>query len=276
VVVVGDVGGHATELRRALLFGGADPVSFAIPDGTVFVQAGDLVHRGPDSALVVRMVDWLLRSQPGKWVQLSGNHDGIYLGGHGFVMPEYLSAADRATVRAWRADGLISLAAALDGPGCGPLLVTHAGLTVGVHDLVGRPGTAGETAGAVNRLLDDDPEIAWRAGAMLGERTGFTAGPCWAEAGTELYAGWLWAKAEGRPGPGFGQVHGHSSAWDWHRREARAPSAVAARLSADPVRRHVRGTFHGRPFGGIDPGFGKRAPSFSWEPLVLDGARVVG
>lgn len=44
-------------------------------------QVGDLIHKGPDSSAVVALVDQIIDSNPGRWVQLLGNHEAQYLSG---------------------------------------------------------------------------------------------------------------------------------------------------------------------------------------------------
>lgn len=68
VLLIGDVAGHLDVLRWALGAHGVDLDTATIPDGLVVVQAGDLVHRGPDSAGVIALVDRFLRgphAEPG-------------------------------------------------------------------------------------------------------------------------------------------------------------------------------------------------------------------
>jgi hypothetical protein len=61
VILIGDVGGHPDHVRAALSAAGAYP---RVPDGTIVVQVGELVDRGPDSPGVLEMVDTYLRDQP--------------------------------------------------------------------------------------------------------------------------------------------------------------------------------------------------------------------
>src|SRR3569833_1364189 len=75
IVLVGDVGGCATQLAEAVAPYVDDP-------GAVVVQVGDLVDRGPDSSAAVEYVD--ARLPGGRWVQLVGNHEGQYQGGARF------------------------------------------------------------------------------------------------------------------------------------------------------------------------------------------------
>ena len=90
VAVIGDVGGHLSELRRELVRLGADEETGELPADLTIVQVGDLVHRGPDSAGVVRLVDRHLRARPGQWIQLVGNHEAQYLTAPAFAWPERL------------------------------------------------------------------------------------------------------------------------------------------------------------------------------------------
>jgi Calcineurin-like phosphoesterase len=50
VAVIGDVGGQASELHRALAGLGADDETLELSSDLMVIQLGDLVHRGPDSA----------------------------------------------------------------------------------------------------------------------------------------------------------------------------------------------------------------------------------
>lgn len=93
IVIVGDVGGCADELRRVVLPGSEDP-------DTVVVQVGDLVDRGPDSAGVLALVAGRLTAAPRRWVQLVGNHEAQYLGGERF-WPEPLADGDADLLRRW-------------------------------------------------------------------------------------------------------------------------------------------------------------------------------
>jgi hypothetical protein len=60
VAVVGDIGGHATELRAELTRLGEDKDG-RLPSDLVVIQVGDLIHRGPDSDDVVKLVDNYLK-----------------------------------------------------------------------------------------------------------------------------------------------------------------------------------------------------------------------
>lgn len=272
LALFGDIGGHAAPFMQALVALGMDPETWRLPDDLTVVQVGDLVHRGPDSMGVLRLADHVMVSQPHQWVQLAGNHEAQYLDlPPAFQWDEVLADEGQEILLRWWGSGQMRLACSLDTSE-GSLLVTHAGLTAGMYRLLGKPSTAPEAAVAINRLPVNRPDWAWRAGCMLGgERRDLAAGPVWAEADSETYGSWHGAVANGEAVP-FGQVHGHSSAFDWNRRAWKSQAALATREAfvPDRRRRHLVGEIGGRRFFGIDPGLGSFVPG-PWEPLVLSG-----
>lgn len=267
MAVVGDVAGHVDELRAELTRLGADPVTGRLPADLTVVQVGDLVHRGPDSAAVVRLVDSYLASAPGQWVQLVGNHEAQYLGEPLFDWPERLPEEAVATVRRWWADGQLRAAVALAGDG-EDFLVTHAGLTSGFwRDLLGAPEDAGRAAATLNALVARHVGLLLRPGQMLaGGRPSRGAGPVWAAAATEVVPSWL-----GRDLP-FSQLHGHTSVYDWQHRRFRAPAEVARRTRVDEQAKHAEVLLSGGRIIGVDPGHGLR-PRQPWRAWVLPAPR---
>ena len=103
--VIGDVGGHLDELRRELRRLGADRSTGSLPNDLVVIQVGDLVHRGPDSAGVIALVDRYLHTQPGQWIQIVGNHEAQYLADPTFAWPERLDDESGRVLRGWWSDG---------------------------------------------------------------------------------------------------------------------------------------------------------------------------
>ncbi|WP_418058699.1 metallophosphoesterase [Pimelobacter simplex] len=260
--VIGDVGGHAGALRAELArLGVPDEGRGPIPDDLVVVQVGDLVHRGPDSEEVVRQVDGYLRRQPGRWVQLIGNHEAQYVRPAAFQWPTPLdpTAADR--IRAWWREGLMVPATVLPTG----VLVTHAGLTRGFwREVLGAPASAGEIADALDALAQADDPALFRAGCLLqGRDPDPLAGPLWAAAASELLVSW--AEAE-EPAP-VDQVHGHSSSYDWERGAWRLGPALAAHGYVDAEAKHVTVDLPaGGRVVGVDPDHGAtpRTPWRSW------------
>lgn len=274
VAVIGDIGGHRAQLTRALVRLGADPHTSHLPADLQVVQVGDLVHRGPDSAGVVALVDRLMAAQPGQWHQLAGNHEGQYVDVPAFDWPEVLPDVVPETLRRWWATGSMRVAAAITLADGEQALVTHAGLTSGLHRRLGRPRTADAAAVALEALRASDPEAVWQAGAMLGGGApDLAAGPMWAEAGAELAASWVADETLGVRMP-FTQVHGHSSVVVVQRGEPllRAPE-LRDRIQFQQADRHVAVDVAGGLLLGIDPGFGRTAHD-RWAPLLFPDATV--
>lgn len=265
IAVIGDVGGHLAELRRELVRLGADEETGELPTDLTIVQVGDLVHRGPDSAGVVRLVDRHLRGRPGQWIQLVGNHEAQYLTAPAFHWPERLDKESADTVRAWWSDGLMQVAVVVSDADDRDVLVTHAGLTAGYwRQVLGAPIDAVRAAEALNVLIGDHDAVVFRPGQMLtGRGPDLAAGPLWAAAATELVPGWLGA---GLP---FSQLHGHTTlyAWDEHRFTAR--EEIARRTTLDEPARHESTKLGAARIIGIDPGHGRVAsPSWrAWQPV---------
>lgn len=264
VAVIGDVGGHAGELRAELArLGVPDEGRGPIPDDLVVVQVGDLVHRGPDSEEVVRQVDGYLRQQPGRWVQLIGNHEAQYVRPATFQWSPVLdpSASDR--VQAWWREGLMVPAVALRA-GAEEYVVTHAGLTEGFwRTVLGAPRTAADTVASLAGLVAADDPVLFRAGCMLqGRGPDPLAGPLWAAAAGELVPSWAAV-----PLP-VSQVHGHSSAYDWTGGAWQLAPELAARATRDEAARHVTVTLAGGRIVGVDPDHGSTpaGPWRSWSP----------
>jgi hypothetical protein len=263
VVVIGDIGGHPDQLRRALARVGALGEQPVLPDDVVVVQVGDLVDRGPDSMAVLDLVSGVLERQPGQWIQLMGNHEWQYLPEGRRFWPSGLPAQGVRTIASWWDRGVMSVAAAVATADAEDWLITHAGLTVGCWQDLDRPMTAASAAW----LLNDRPDVALR------DATCATAGPLWADAGWGLCEPWLAYHASGALVP-FSQIHGHSAIVRYHDGSWRAPGRVRQRATVDWISRQVRVRVGGRVFIGVDPKHGEDgAPT--WHPLVLDSATVL-
>ena len=274
VAVLGDIGGQWEELFAELVRLGMDPDTFWLPDDLTVVQVGDLVHRGPQSVKVLELVRQIMLQQADQWVQLVGNHEGIYLPyAPDFPWSPRLTDGCADLLRYWWRTGQMRVAAGLSTPQ-GDLLITHAGLTTGLWSKIGRPTDVRQAVPLLNALPDEHSDWLWRTGLMFkGGDADWNAGPMWAEAGQEVYASWMHLETENIPVP-FGQVHGHSSAYNWAKKEWRAKPRVANRFRPVPRVRHLHGVIGSQAFIGIDPDFG-RSVNGPWAPLVFDHARVV-
>ena len=263
MAVIGDVAGHADELREELVRLGADPGTGRLPPGLVVVQVGDLVHRGPDSPGVVALVDRYLREQPEQWVQLAGNHEAQYLREPVFSWPERLAEESAETLRRWWASGQMTPATAVRTAEGEDVLITHAGLTTGYwQQVLDRVPDAGTAARALNSLVGTHDDVLFAAGEMLGSaRPSPLAGPMWAAASSELLPGWLGVLMP------FSQVHGHTSMTDWASGRLRVRADLARRTTLDHEAKHETTTLYGGRIVGVDPGHGSqpRRPWRAWE-----------
>jgi hypothetical protein len=273
VAVFGDVGGHAAELRAALVTLGADSLTLRLPDDLTVIQVGDLIHRGPDTAAAIQMARNAMAGQPGQWVQLVGNHEAYYLTPPKFHWPERLAEDDLETLYEWWRTRRMKVAVAVEVKGATrDFLVTHAGLTEGFwRHFLGMPEHAQDTARALNGLVGRLHENwVYRPGVMLTGVVDLSAGPLWASAPDELLPSWLGCFA---PSP-FHQIHGHSSTIDWVTGRRYGHPQLPMGVAEDSVLRHSTAVIDGSRLIGIDPGHGRR-PAKSWGPLVFQHARVL-
>ncbi|MEU3764799.1 metallophosphoesterase [Amycolatopsis keratiniphila] len=258
VAIIGDVGGHPDQLRRALAWLGA--TGERLPPDLTVIQVGDLVDRGPDSTGVLDIVANLL--DDGRWIQLAGNHEAQYLPGGDVFWREPLAADGAARLRQWWAEGRLRVAEAVRTAEGEELLVTHAGLTLASWQRLNEPMSATEAA----EILEGRPDLIWEKGAH--GRDG-TAGPLWAESGAALHEPWMGYRGV----VPFGQIHGHSTVVRFAERTWRCTGRVRHRATVAWHDRHVHVRVGGRVFTGVDPGHG-RGGAAEWRPLILDDARV--
>ena len=167
IAVIGDVGGHANHCATS------SPASARSPDGSlpedlIVVQVGDLIHRGPDSAQVIDIVDRYLRTQPAQWIQLIGNHEVNYLQPPVFAWPETLSRKHIRILNGWWQNGTAAVAAAVETTTYESFLITHAGMTAEFWaSILGGPPTAAEAARRINDLAKAGADTVFRAGIFL-------------------------------------------------------------------------------------------------------------
>ncbi|MEV6302087.1 metallophosphoesterase [Actinoplanes sp. NPDC051861] len=247
IVVVGDVGGCSAELERLR--------PFVDDPGSVVVQVGDLVDRGPDTVGVLAFVRERLESDPRRWVQLLGNHESPYVGGEPF-WPVPLGRAEAELLRRWWLTECLRVAAAIRTAEGEEFLLTHAGLAVPAWEELGAPVTAGTAADLLNTRPE---ELLWS-----------WEGPLWAEAAQSVYPSWLFS---GRPMP-FSQIHGHSTIVSYRHGTWMCEERIRLRASVDWEARHTFTRLSSGRFVGVDPRHGTGgAPS--WAPLVFEDAELI-
>lgn len=221
--VFGDTGGHEQQLRAGLEAIGMEPSTLLLPESVTVVHCGDLIHKGPHSLAVLELVDAVMRANPGRWIQLLGNHEAQYFRGAPTFWPQVIDEQGQLILHSWRARGLLrnayavaaplevhglSTAVDLDSRG---VLFTHAGLT---YEFWQSELGAEREPLALAALINELPlALVTQPGSMLsGHNHHYSphVGPVWASAGRELWSSWL--EREQVP---FHQVHGHTGHYDF-------------------------------------------------------------
>lgn len=293
VAIIGDVGGHSSQLIRCLQQLGVSSPDH-LPEDLTIVQVGDLIG-GEDDRTAVAIANNFMPT--GRWVQLLGNWDSRVVGCP-FVSPTRGEPDPDAEdlFALWHHTGDAHHAVAVTTAGGATAVVTHAGVTqpfwrrwLGatcdpveavrlINDLplavVHQPGRMlGFAEPAVNvdfgydDMPDDDEVVTIRP---IRASTA-PVGPIWADT-TELWSSWL-----GTPSP-WPQVHGHTTAWfrnDWS--QYTPPEAIPY-ATRDFQRRHTRyvtGQGSGPPLLGIDCSVWA-ARNLVLHPLVIPNAEVAG
>lgn len=206
VAVIGDIHGHLGEFLVALAALG---VGFPLgqpptwPDDLWVIQTGDQIHKGPDSVAVLSLRDELVAASSGRFIDLIGNHEAMYLRG-----PEFFPRT-AGLGSSLRSDDHRRLAVAVRLPDGPSHLLTHAGLTRGLWSKVCHStSSAASAALSLNRAWARHDPLVSHPGIMYGSRLpNFSAGPYWAHASLEVVASW---DASPDPLP-FPQVAGHSN-----------------------------------------------------------------
>lgn len=263
IAVIGDVGGHAMPLRDELTRLGARPDG-RLPEDLLVIQVGDLIHRGPDSAQVLDLVEHYLSTQPGQWIQLIGNHEAHYLRPPVFRWPDTLGRRHTRILNRWWRSGAAIVAAAVETAD-ESFLVTHAGITAEFWTTIGGPPTAAEAARRINDLARTGADTVFRAGIFLHGTSVPSAGPLWADTATELLPGWADRRLP------FSQIHGHNSITTWRGHHTpMPPTGIDALVTIDHAAKHETVHLEGGRLIGVDPDH-RDTPTTPWQALVLTG-----
>lgn len=280
---VGDTGGHRKQLEAGLESIGVDVDNFTIPEGVTIIHMGDLIHKGPASRSLLTLVRDLQDRNPGRWIQLLGNHEAQHLiGGVMFWNCESCVEPDtddliqsmwneNRIVAAHSLKGLSNANMTLSArdcwiPTCRDWLLTHGGLSPRWADTLHCDlADVDSVAKAINGL---SPRRLSIAGSRLGN-PGSLASPVWASAPDEVIPQW-----EGRMP--FNQLAGHTYPFDWERElwfggpRRAAHMRKLSKLNPD-LRTVITQAGRETVFVSVDPGFEKRQPTILAQPLVLIG-----
>lgn len=278
VVFIGDIGGQIDVFRQVLTDLGIDPDRPVIPCGMRIVQVGDIV-RGTlslPSYNCVLLADRLLSLNPGCYTQLLGNHEVAHLDGAAYPAHWELDPRAGDIVRRWWHSRMVRLAVCVPDVKGRDTLVTHAGLSFGYWEHMGRPRTAVEAMRGLNRHVGGNLDEFLSPGWLVTGGTNAAADPLWAETNRELLPRWL---ANQEPVP-FPQIHGHSSPFDWGHGcfwpAATAEIVAATEVNAAERRSRTRvgtlGDGASAVFESVDWILGNRRSSNTWPLLRLPRA----
>lgn len=221
--VFGDTGGHYLPLYKALCALGLEESTGKLPHELTIIHMGDLVHKGPGSADIIEMVNYVREASPGQWIQLMGNHEAFYLGGPDFVQPrDIISDTAQDTLRQWHDERFLRLGYAIVGdmslqsplgnyPLTGSTLFTHAGLEPRFLEDKLHNATIADIPDA---LWEEEKSVLNDAGDILLGKTPPTlpVSPIWALGTTEVWQ--RWRREGGMP---FNQVVGHVYPYTYER-----------------------------------------------------------
>lgn len=276
--IFGDTGGHYKQLKAGLEAIGYNPETHKLPEDVVVVHCGDLLHKGPNSAAVIFLVNRIMKHNPDQWIQLLGNHEYQYLGGIPFWR-ESIDPDAIKLVQQWYFEGKVRNAFAITEPAEfhdlvvskrgyptpeKPIVFTHAGITRQYWKKFLQSET--DVPKMVERLNSFNPNQISAPGAIIGSdnTSEFPAGPVWALSVEEVWESWKL-----QPHMPFIQIHGHTTpyAYGLSKWRSREKSFIMA-SKINPVRRTVVTSISDSIQIAIDPGYEKQAET-GIQPALL-------
>lgn len=218
IAFLGDLEGYDPLIRTLRRLGvRIRPLTW--PDELIVVQVGHRMNRGPRSERGAELADLLTERFPGRFVDLTGNHD-----------------PGRPRPRQTVAVGLRF------GTGHS-VVVTHGGITRDwFFRYTSRTTDALELSEELNGMWNANHPACQRRGmvGLTGSIPDRTAGPLWAHVGYEVAPSW-----EDVGGPPFGQVVGHTGLV-WWERGLPTHSCRTATVTQSRERRHSVAAFPNR------------------------------
>lgn len=273
--VFGDVGGHSAPfiagLRRLGVRIDLDTGEYSIPASLTVVQAGDIIHKGPDSDLLVTLADGMMQQNNdnparGNWVQLIGNHESNYIPGARVFWPESCNKESIKTIRRWWKNNEAKLHFLIPQNSGKPFMVTHAGVSSFLYKSTQRKNKgidAFETY--LNSLQPGRMMEASFAGAMLYGKISAYAGVFWAHSTHEVYSTWRDSESP------FHQIHGHCPPFSWmfNGFYPNIHPVYQKEILLDKIHRHSLWQMNNSDFYCLDPGFNEQADIKEMSPLIL-------
>lgn len=240
--VAGDSSGWLDPLENALNKIDASLKDSFVPNDITIVHVGDLVRKGPDSDILIDLLDKIMREK-NNWIQLIGNHESHFLTQQKFG---HWSMSNRSIkmLKDLYKEGFLNLAWSE-----GDNLVTHGGISHGFWRKLNYPGSALE---AVKRIESLSLKEANQAGMMLGESHSL-AGPLWVSCQLELYPSWVNKKSP------FIQIHGHTTPYNYFRDSFWQGYDLEWFVKVNKNARHCYSEVSDNQFVAIDPSLNERS-----------------
>ena len=279
--VFGDTGGHAVQLFDALKNIGVDIDKGYVPEDVRIIHLGDLIHKGPDSKLLLKTINKLVRRNPTRWIQLLGNHEFQHIEGSPVFWRCECDIEDVDIICTWFEMGLaassfavpafkqikleVSAKPKIEIPEQG-ILFTHAGLTWDWWNGLGQPESPVETSIHLNSFPVD---LITVPGELLGYQGG-RPGPVWAVGNTEVFNSWH-NNNDVMP---FMQIHGHTSSYRWSKgewwRKDKGFQTFRESTKLNPESRAVITQMSNSLLIGVDPGYSKHADTNTQPYLFFE------
>lgn len=208
-VLLGDIGAQYGVMLDMLKRVGMGP-DLMVPDGLTIIQVGDVVRMANDSHLdsyaCAKLSDEILRKNPGRWIQLLGNHESSFIGG---PYPEYW--VERSAfhdchdiISGWWNEDLVKLAVGFELDD-GEYVLSHAGITHGYTEHVGLTD-AKSLVSHINGIVGTDYGKVARTGIVnFFDEPNMSSDFLWASSGGELIPSWEGKEMQ------FHQIHGHDT-----------------------------------------------------------------
>jgi Calcineurin-like phosphoesterase len=278
--IFGDTGGHGTALAASLVELGLDPMALKLPDDVRIIHLGDLIHKGPNSNVILELVDNIMAVNPDNWVQLLGNHEFQHIKGSPYFWRCNCSVSSVGIINKWwenkQATAAYALPAIINAelevskkkdiiiPDLG-ILFTHSGITHPFWEEMGKLGSAVEVAEAIN---SSPIKIVSRPGIMLHNphANNQNPGPAWALGSQEVFLSWVKAQVD-MP---FIQVHGHTAAFSWMHRNwyGGTPKLFKDATKLNMKARVSTTRLNNSLLVGLDPGFSEKI-DLSAQPYLF-------
>ncbi|MBC9705792.1 MAG: metallophosphoesterase [Enterococcus sp.] len=299
--VFGDVHAHIKPMVKTLERLGWNAETLVIPKNLTIVQAGDLIHKGPQTNEIIALVDGIMERNNGDpdcgtWIQLMGNHESQYFEKTFNFWRVECSKDSGDTLRRWVEEGKM-LFSYLIPQRDRPYMVSHAGVNpfwyYRAETLFNAVNGGPVTTEAILTKAREDrtPEnfVAWlnslthvpyfvsRPGVMLRGGISSKAGPVWAESVREVYVQWRDGDVP------FHQIHGHVTPVMWgpvlrgaSQFYPTTPEIIRKEIEIFPKdRRTLWRNTDGAEFHCIDNGFDKFADLEHMRPLLLTEEGII-